>query len=99
MSRLSSIAVADRKCLIVCAQINRTVDGRKTAPGLNDLRDSGAIEQAARVVLLAYWPVKHDTERNPAEYEVHIAKAHMGPTGIVPLTYQYTCGRFSGGEG
>jgi replicative DNA helicase len=98
MSRLGAIAVADRKLVLVCAQINRTVDARKGAPSLNDLRDSGGIEQVARLVLLLYWPWKHDGERNANEFEVHIAKAHTGPTGAVDLTYDYTCGRFSGGE-
>ncbi len=37
MSRLGAIAVADRKCVIVTAQINRSIDARREAPTLNDL--------------------------------------------------------------
>ncbi len=98
MSRLAAIAVADRKLVIVCAQINRRIDGTKEAPTLNDLRDSGAIEQVARTVWFAYYPSKHDQKRAPTDFELIIAKAANGPTGVVDLFFDYTCGRFEAGE-
>jgi replicative DNA helicase len=98
MSRLAAIAVADRKLVIVCAQINRRIDGTKEAPTLNDLRDSGAIEQVARTVWFAYYPSKHDPKRTPTDFELIIAKAANGPTGVVDLFFDYQCGRFEAGE-
>lgn len=95
MSRLAAIAVADRKLIIVAAQINRAIDGRKEAPTLADLRDSGGIEQVARLVMLVYWPVKHHPDRSPANYEIHVAKNSHGATGQVELTFDSRCGRFS----
>jgi replicative DNA helicase len=98
MSRLAAIAVADRKLIVVCAQINRRIDGSKEAPTLADLRDSGGIEQIARTVWFTYYPSKHDPKRPPTDFEIIIAKAATGPTGVVDMFFDYTCGRFEAGE-
>jgi replicative DNA helicase len=98
MSRLAAIAVADRKLIVVCAQINRRIDGSKEAPTLADLRDSGGIEQIARTVWFTYYPSKHDPKRPPTDFEIIIAKAATGPTGVVDMFFDYSCGRFEAGE-
>jgi replicative DNA helicase len=47
--------------VIALAQLNRQIEGRKdTSPGLSDLRDSGAIEQDADVVILLNREKAHD---------------------------------------
>jgi len=63
-------------------------------PQLSDLRDSGAIEQDADVVLFIhredYYKDKDDTsigEDNGGETEIIIGKQRNGPTGIVKVTF------------
>jgi replicative DNA helicase len=104
MTRLTNIARAERKLIIVLCQLGRSADARDGAPLLSDLRDSGSIEEIARMVWLLYWPWKHkskdedDVERDRNEYELEIAKNNEGPTARVKLFYQPHNGRFSGGE-
>jgi replicative DNA helicase len=98
MNRLVAIAISDNKVIFAAAQINRAIDSRKSAPELNDLRDSGALEHVPRQVWFVYWPAKYHADRHPYEFELHIAKAAVGPIGPVPMTWEPQCGRFSAGE-
>ncbi len=86
--------------VIVLSQLSRAPEqrGDKSAkPKLSDLRDSGAIEQDADVVLLLRRPCK-----NPGDEEfedktlaiVDIAKHRNGPTGEVRLNFDETLTRF-----
>lgn len=66
-------------------------------PRLHDLRESGAIEQDANVVLMLHHPFAESTidiERQRGPYELLIAKARMGKTGIVKLIAQLEYARF-----
>jgi hypothetical protein len=49
-------------------------------------------------VWFVYWPAKYHADRHPYEFELHIAKAAVGPIGPVPMTCEPQCGRFSAGE-
>jgi replicative DNA helicase len=75
--------------VIALAQLNRGIEGRKdNAPGLADLRDSGAIEQDADVVILLNRERSNtDGEDDRSKMILHIAKNRHGKTGHVALRF------------
>jgi len=75
--------------ILALSQLNRAVESRSPAiPKLSDLRDSGAIEQDADVVLFIYREDKdkRDSERKNIA-EITIAKHRNGPIGKVELFF------------
>ena len=85
--------------IICCAQLSRGPESRTDKkPMLSDLRDSGAIEQDADVVMFLYRNEYYKTDASPNENsdgniaEVIIAKNRHGSTGTVKLGWigQYT---------
>ncbi|MEA2068991.1 MAG: DnaB-like helicase C-terminal domain-containing protein, partial [Verrucomicrobiota bacterium] len=82
--------------VMVLSQLSRATEGRgDNVPKLSDLRDSGAIEQDADVVMLLYRPsyYKQGDERNQDNLAiVDIAKFRHGETGGVPMSFikEYT---------
>lgn len=71
--------------VMALSQLNRTPEGRTSrSPKLSDLRESGAIEQDADVVLL----LSYDRAKKPNEIEVTVAKNRHGEMGQVQLEWQ-----------
>jgi replicative DNA helicase len=75
--------------VIALAQLNRQIEGRKdTSPGLSDLRDSGAIEQDADVVILLNREQSDtDGKDEKSKMVLHIAKNRHGKTGYLALRF------------
>jgi len=80
--------------VICCAQLSRGPESRTDKrPMLSDLRDSGAIEQDADIVLFLYREEYYKDKENPqSTAEVIIAKNRHGSTGKVEMGWlgQYT---------
>jgi replicative DNA helicase len=84
--------------VIALSQLSRAIEARgDNTPRLSDLRESGALEQDADVILFLHRPYAFakdagDDERKTAE--VHIGKQRNGPTGKLEVSFLAEYGRF-----
>jgi replicative DNA helicase len=82
------------------SQLNRGVELREDKrPRLADLRESGAIEQDADIVMFLHRPDAYNPEDRPGLAEVIVAKHRSGPTGIVNLHWRRESMRFDNYDG
>jgi replicative DNA helicase len=85
--------------VVAAAQVNRKAEDRSdNRPKMSDLRESGSIEQDADLVLLlhrpCYYAADQETEPDPQDAELHLAKHRAGATGKVNLTWRPRLTRF-----
>lgn len=87
--------------VIVLSQLSRAVETRHgdKRPILSDLRDSGAIEQDADVVIFLYRPGLYAEKRDENKIDVQsteiiVAKQRNGPLGTINLKFETNTGRF-----
>ena len=87
--------------VLALSQLNRAVETRKGRPQLSDLRESGAIEQDADIVMFIHRPDKGATEKEikeekvaPNVAEIIIEKNRSGSTGTVYLYFRGECTKF-----
>ena len=101
---LKSLAKELNVPVIALSQLSRAVETRDKSkkPQLSDLRESGAIEQDADLVLFVYRPeyynIQEFDDTNESTFnkcEIIIGKQRNGPTGNVKLNFLKEYGKFS----
>ena len=98
-SGLKALAKEMGLAIIALAQVNRNVDGMPTLP---DLKDSGAIEQDADIVMFLHRPFQDEPALGESfRYfaRAFVAKARQGRTGLFPLSYIGNETRFASWSG
>jgi replicative DNA helicase len=85
--------------IIVLSQLSRAPESRSDhRPQLSDLRESGALEQDADVVVLIYRDDVYNRDPNSPDAgtaELILAKQRNGPTGVVKLAFLKEQTRFA----
>lgn len=86
--------------VITCSQLSRKPEGRPSnRPQLSDLRESGAIEQDADLVVFLYREFYYDRSAPNDVAEVIIGKQRSGPIGTVKLVFHGDVMRFENMKG
>jgi replicative DNA helicase len=93
---LKALALELNVPVILLSQLNREVESRQDKrPNIADLRESGALEQDADIILLLYRDNYYDPDSKEGNLaEVNIAKNRSGSTGVVKLAFINKCTRF-----
>ena len=106
---LHEMAMELNVAVVVPSQVNRESERNQAprrggpspkvnAPKLSDLRESGAIEQDANVVLLLHRPDFHDADDQPGEAIIEVAKQRDGHRGRIKVRFRPELTRFEDWE-
>lgn len=105
-NRESEVSQCSRECkllakelkipVVVLCQLSRQVEARaEKIPLLSDLRESGAIEQDADVVMFIHREEYYNKAAEPGKGFIRIAKQRDGACGDIPIHYTKNLSKFS----
>jgi replicative DNA helicase len=100
---LKALARELRTPIVALSQLSRAPEqrGKDRRPMLSDLRDSGAIEQDADLVIFIYRAemyksvMEKEADAREGTAEIILAKHRNGPTGTITLAFRKECTRFA----
>ena len=99
ISRSLKLLARELQCpILALSQLSREVEKRSCkVPQLSDLRDSGALEQDADVVLFIYREDAYAESGAPKTHlaDIHVAKQRNGPLGVVTTRFDAPTVRFT----
>lgn len=82
--------------VIAISQLNRGPEQRQEKkPMLSDMRESGAIEQDADIVILLHRDDMYDKDNRPGEADFIVAKHRAGPTDVIPVAFRKDYAHFA----
>jgi len=74
--------------VIALSQLSRQTESREGhVPRMSDLRESGALEQDADLIVLLYREEHYNPGARPGEADLMVVKQRNGPTGTVTVTF------------
>jgi len=85
-SDFNDIAIDCDAVGILLSQVSRKNYGQESRrPAIEDLKESGDIENFSDVVMLLYWPARDSgsEKKDPLLYEIEVAKNKMGPAQVI----------------
>jgi replicative DNA helicase len=97
ISRQIKLLANELKAPVLCGcQLNRASESRsEKRPQLSDLRESGALEQDADIVMMLHRPDQYEKDSGKQNVtEVNIAKHRKGPTGSTELIFRSSIVKF-----
>lgn len=85
---LKALAKEVQLPVVALSQLRRAAEDRRDGkPQLSDLRESGALEQDADVIMFIHRPPREDSPERSAEAELIIGKQRNGPVGSIPMVF------------